>query len=276
MRNAILATFFLSLAAASPADHADSAPRGKLLVVGGGGTTDAIIERAFALCGGKGARMLVVPQAAEDAATSGRESAEFWREKGGQNVTVIDVAKPDEARAAIAAADFVWMPGGDQVRLMEELEKAGLVDAIRARYEHGALVGGTSAGAAVISNAMILGGEDKADRSSVRAGGTQIGRGLGLLTNAIVDQHFMKRQRFNRLLACTLEHPALVGVGIDERTAIVVTEGHLCEVVGESAVTVIDARSAKRSVPKDGERFSASGVVLDVRLTGERFDLERR
>jgi len=250
-------------------DAQSTTAKGRLLAVGGGGTTDAIVARALELAGGPKARMLIVPQAsgAEDA---GSKSAEFWREKGAQNVQVLDLADGAKAKAAIAEADFVWMPGGDQNRLMSALREAGVIDAIRDRYRAGALVGGTSAGAAVLSRVMIVGG-DTADLTSVRAAGTETAEGLGLWGEALVDQHFLKRQRFNRLMSAVLDHPELVGLGVDERTGVVLHPDGGCEVVGEGCVLVLDARTAARKSVAKGEGHSASGLALAIHRDGDRF-----
>lgn len=246
------------------------APKGKLVVVGGGGTTPEIMERAMTLAGGKSARLLIVAQASSNP-QSGEESKVFWMEKGATNVAVLDLADETVALRAVEQAAFIWMPGGDQSRLFEELAKTKIPAAIRKRYEEGAVVGGTSAGAAVMSQSMLIGG-DKADLKSVRAGGSETAPGLGLWPEVIVDQHFVKRQRFTRLLACVLDHPELVGVGIDEKTAVIVS-GSQCEVVGESSVLVIDARSAKKAAAKAGELASATDMKLHVFKSGDKFDL---
>jgi cyanophycinase len=259
----------------TPPAQDSGAPRGVLLAVGGGGTSDALVARALELAGGPEARMLIVPQASSEPAASGVRSTEFWKEKGAKDVRVLDLGDPAAARAEIEAARFIWMPGGDQKRLMAALSEAGLVEAVRARYRAGALVGGTSAGAAVLSGAMILGG-DEADLTAVRLGGTKIGAGLGLWDGAVVDQHFLKRQRFNRLLAAVLDQPGLVGVGIDERTGVVLHADGACEVVGDGAVLVLDARAAERRTPDENGLHSASGVTLSLHRHGERFTLAER
>ena len=133
---------------------------------------------------------------------------------------------------------------------MKAIDGTGLAEVIRARYQAGAIVGGTSAGAAVISEAMITG---DADLQSLTAQKTVIAKGLGLWPEVIVDQHFLKRQRDNRLISAVIDHPSLVGVGIDESTAVVVHGGSF-DVIGESSVVVIDARDATV------EPSSASGL----------------
>jgi cyanophycinase len=97
--------------------------------------------------------------------------------------------------------------------------------------------------------------------------------GLGFWPQAIVDQHFVKRQRFTRLLACVLDHPDLVGVGIDEKTAVIV-DGGKCEVMGESTVLVLDARAAQKRASKAGETLSASGLQLNVLHQGDKFEIK--
>jgi cyanophycinase len=257
-----------------PPSPAEPAPKpGALVAVGGGGTTDLVVQRALELAGGPDARMLVVPNAS-GAPDAGAGSAEFWREKGARDVRVLDLSDAARARAEIAAAEFVWMPGGDQNRLMGALRDAGLLDAVRERWRAGAVVGGTSAGAAVLSATMIVGG-DSADLESVRSGGTALADGLGLWEGALVDQHFLKRQRFNRLLAAVLDRPDLVGIGIDERTAVVVHPDGACEVVGDGGVLVVDARPATKSPASKGETHSSSGLTLSVHRAGDRFSLAR-
>ena len=216
--------------------------------------------------------MLIVPQAAEDDKKSGEGSRKFWMDKGATHVgDARSDRRESRARAACAKADFIWMPGGDQVRLVEKLAKTGFPAAMRKRYQEGAVVGGTSAGAAVMSSVMVIGG-DKADLTSVRAGGTETTEGFGFWPQVIVDQHFVKRQRFTRLLACVLDHPDLVGVGIDEKTAVVVDGGH-CEVIGESTVLVLDARAEQKRATKSGDTLSASGLQLNVLHRGDKFEI---
>ena len=142
-------------------------------------------------------------------------------------------------------------------------------DAIRARYRDGALVGGTSAGAAVMSASMITG---EADLQSITAAKTELKPGLGLWPEVIVDQHFLKRQRNNRLISAVLDHPELVGVGVDETTAVFVT-GREFEVLGKNSVVVIDARKAAVDKTPAGGLATGRGLVMSVLKEGMKFDL---
>ena len=144
---------------------------------------------------------------------------------------------------------------------------------IRQRYASGTTVGGTSAGAAVMSAVMITG---DADLQSITAGKTKTAGGFGLLPGAIVDQHFQKRQRMNRLISAVLDHPRLVGIGVDEKTAIIVSEGRRFEVIGDSSVVVIDARRARANPAADGALAAGTGLNLHILKPGMSFDLAAR
>jgi cyanophycinase len=240
---------------------AQDAPKGRLVVVGGGEMPAGVRAKALELAGGKDARVLVIAQASErkDAAA---ESAAAWKAAGATSVESLDLADAKAAVAQVKRASLVWMGGGDQNRLMKALEKTGVPEAIRERHREGAVVGGTSAGAAVMSKVMIT-GEAELDR--IEAGATKTSEGLGLWEGVIVDQHFVKRSRMNRLISAVLDKPELVGVGIDEETAAVVGPGGF-EVMGKGSVVVVDARNAKRD-----DSGGATDVTLHVLKAGMKW-----
>lgn len=257
---------------APAATTAAGPPRGHLLVVGGNGTTDDILERAVATAGGAAGLIVIFPQASELPET-GRESAAMWTKAGMGRAVVASVADADGVSAAVKAveeASFIWFPGGDQVRLVKALESTPIPEAIRARYQAGALVGGTSAGAAVMSGRMITG---EADLKAITAGRTELKPGFGLWPEVIVDQHFLKRQRNNRLISAVLDHPALVGVGIDETTAVFVS-GASFEVLGQNSVVVIDARRARVDLAAAGALATGRGLLLSVLKAGMTYRLD--
>jgi cyanophycinase len=245
-------------------------PLGQLVIAGGGPTTPEITDKALSLAGGKKAHVLIIPQASARV-DAGQRSEQLWRKAGAEHVGVLDFKDRKAALAAIKQADLIWMPGGSQSRLMKILCEQGVVEAIRDRFRHGATVGGTSAGAAVMSMLMLT-GDAKVDR--VVADNTKMAEGLGLWPDVIVDQHYLSRGRFNRLLCAVLNHPQNVGIGIDESTAVVV-KGRFFEVVGKSNVIVIDARKAKKIQSKNGEPGAAANISLQVLKAGMKFDLDR-
>jgi len=255
------------LALAAPA-HAQPAPRGHLVVVGGGGVPDVILTRALELAGGPSAPIVIFPQASELADT-GDVAAEMWKKAGATNVRWMPLTDAAAARQAVESAAFIWFPGGDQAKLMKAFEGTGVPDVIARRYREGAVVGGTSAGAAVMSAIMLTG---DADLQSITVGATKTAPGLGLWPEVIVDQHHLKRQRQSRLISLVLEHPALIGIGIDERTAAIVS-GPRVEVVGESSVFVVDARRAKIEPRAPGALSAARDVTLHVLTAGMGMEL---
>jgi cyanophycinase len=204
----------------------------------------------------------VLPQASA-LADRGRRSAAPWEKAGAARVILVDPLD-ETSRRDIEQADVIWFPGGSQERLAKALREAGLVDVIRARCAAGAVVGGTSAGAAIMSSRMLTG---DADLRAVSPGTTELVAGLGLWPGVIVDQHFVRRQRNNRLLSAVLDHPDTVGFGIDEGTGVIVTRSGI-EVVGKGTVLVYDARKAVVEKVVSGAQHGAVGLRMHVLRAG--------
>ena len=242
---------------------------GPVIAVGGGGTPETVFERALELAGSNRA-VVVIPHASQTE-SRGEATADAWRKAGARRVTNLD-GKIDlaskRARALIESAGIVWFPGGSQVRLCAALEEAKLTRLIAERHLAGAVVGGTSAGAAAVSEVMISGAPEPA---AFHVGAMRPHKGLGLLPWAIVDQHFVERGRNSRLLTAVLDHPQRLGVGISERTAII-TNAKGFEVLGAGPVVVYDATAAEIGGGKLGEPRGARGVVIDVLQAGDRFE----
>lgn len=243
-------------------------PAGHLVVVGGGGTPESVVARALELAGGPSARVSVLPQASsrEDA---GVGTMEMFLEAGGVDVAVVRLDTLEGAVARLQSSDLIWMPGGSQGRFMEAVQATPVPEVMRERYLEGAVIGGTSAGAAVQSGRMITG---DADLEAIRAGATETVQGLDLWPEVIVDQHFLARQRTSRLFAAVLDRPELVGIGIDERTAVILSAGEF-EVMGEGAVMVIDAREAMVAPTEVGAPYAAREITVHLLLAGESFAL---
>jgi cyanophycinase len=254
-------------AVAFPARGA-AAAEGAIVAVGGGDTNDAIIARTLELAGGRSAVVVVLPQSSA-LPDAGDSSVDTWKKAGARDVRKVSFEDRDVARRAIESATLIWMPGGDQNRFMSAIAGTGLDDLIRARHAAGVTVGGTSAGAAVLSKVMLTG---DADLQSVDTGTTITAPGLGLWPGVIVDQHFLKRQREGRLISAVIDHPTLVGVGIDEGTAVVV-QGMQIEVVGKSAVIVIDPRGAKIAPSASSPVAAGTGLTFHVLRSGMTLDL---
>lgn len=169
----------------------------------------------------------------------------------------------------------VFFSGGDQLRITSQIGDTGIEAKVRALYERGGLVAGTSAGAAVMSDTMLVKGTS---RETHRIGDLHMGAGLGLIHDVIVDQHFAERGRFGRLLGAVAHNPRLLGLGIDENTAAVV-EGRNLKVIGAGAVYIVDGSKCSYSNVTDAETevtLAMHDIVVHVLAAGNGFDLHNR
>jgi cyanophycinase len=261
-----------------------SPPKGTLMIVGGGGRGEDVMRRFVDLAGGRGKAVIaVVPMASGDAPGTGKEMAAELDSLGARSYVVL-VKRPDADKPSVArsldSATGVWFTGGDQDLLTAAIGGTATQRAIQARYRAGAVVGGTSAGAAVMSDSMITGNQTPPgdttgyygdDFPAISRHRIQITPGLGFLSNAIVDQHFIKRERHNRLISAVLEHPSLIGVGIDENTALEVRPDGTWRVLGESAVVIYDARKAKVT-PDSRPVLGVTEMRMHIVPTGGAYD----
>jgi cyanophycinase len=265
--------------------HAQSAPkRGYLFIVGGGPQPPELVQRFVDLAGGKKAKIVVFAMASSDGKESGEEKADDLRKLGADAHAYFigpEEANSDSMVKNMEGVTGVWFGGGDQVLLTKALLGTRVEKAIHARYAAGAVVGGTSAGAAVMSNPMLTGEErhvggvrPPSDTTShymtIARDNVELVPGFGMIDGALVDQHFLRRRRHNRLISAVLETSPHLGVGIDESTALIVhPDGHW-SVLGESAASVYDARRAaitKVGAPVLGE----SGLILSVLPAGSSY-----
>lgn len=254
----------LCLSAMPNKSNAPTQSPGALVIVGGGGTPDDVLVEALALTGKESPRVLILPQASS-LETRGQASMTMWREQGVEHVQILEPLDRPDALELLEACDLLWIPGGSQRNLMRELAGHNLVTPIARLHSKGKVVAGTSAGAAVMGEVMISG---KPDPGVLVAGAMTRYRGLGLWPSAIVDQHFIKRDRMGRLLTAVLSKPRSLGVGIDERTAVVV-QGDDLRVIGEGQVVIYDTRKARIKPAKEGELQAARNLSLHVLESGE-------
>ncbi len=267
-------------AAQAPRDADGRTPAGTLFIVGGGTQPIPLVQEFVRRAGGDTARIVVFAMASTVGEKGGEESAARFRTMGAQarNVWITrEQANTDSVARLLDGATAVWFGGGDQNRLTAVLRGTRTERAIRTRFERGAVIGGTSAGAAVLSTPMITGDELGPRRDSTEAwtrvarGSVAVDSGFGYLTTAIVDQHFLRRKRHNRLLSLVLAQPPHLGVGIDEGTALIVEPSGLWRVEGASSVLIVDAREAQRTT--DGAAvLGASGAKMHLLPAGSTYD----
>lgn len=256
---------------------------GKLMIIGGAEDKQGeckILKHFIQEAGGRESRITVLTAATEYPLQVGNEYQALFQELGAQEVQVLDVSDRVSANAQGIGKQFerstgVFFTGGDQLRITGLLGGTALGRMLQKLYEQGVIIAGTSAGASVMSDTMIVGGE----AGTAKKDSLTMAPGLGLLRSVVVDQHFAQRGRIGRLLSAISQNPYVLGVGIDEDTAIIVKSDASFSVVGANTVTVIDAApSATTNVSETtpGQSLVLSPVLMHVLPEGYGFDLKRR
>ncbi len=256
---------------------------GHVIIIGGAEDKvrdRVILSRFSTLAGGRDATVAVISTASSMGLEAGERYKQVLGELGVSRVKTIHAvtraqANDEAAALAIRDATGIFMTGGNQLRLSSTIGGTRLADAVLDQFRKGAVVAGTSAGASAMSSHMIAFGASGATPKHRMA---QIAAGLGVLPGVIVDQHFQQRNRLGRLLSLIAQNPSLLGLGVDEDTAGVVSPDHVMEVIGRGSITVVDgAESETDAWEVHGHRpLMISGVVLHSLPAGYRFDLRRR
>jgi len=278
----LFSALLLAVAGCRPAaeraeeDH----PEGSLFIIGGGSRPAEMVERMIDEAGiWDEGYVAILPMSSSVPDSAIIWASEQFLEQGITNIAGFNFLPGTEPPAewvdSVRHAPLIYISGGDQSRFMDIVHGGPVMEAIHEAYANGAVVAGTSAGAAVMSEKMITGDElrhpeYRATFPVIEAENLDLAEGLGLLTTAIIDQHFVWRSRHNRLLTSVLEYPELPGIGIDESTAILV-KGNEAEVVGVSQVLVF--RNPEASRTQYEHKMGGRNLQLDIFLPGERFKI---
>ena len=265
-----------------PASPKETRTRGYIIPIGGAeakGRKSGILSRFAKLCGGKDARIMVIPTASLLNET-GPQYEKVFRSMGAKSMCVPIENREDcfdgETIRILEGATGIFITGGNQLRLSTILGGTPVARRIRKLNAEGIHVAGTSAGAAIVSEHMIAGGRSGA---SPRESGVELAPGLGLTNRVIVDQHFNQRQRMGRLLAALSFNPFACGLGIDENTAGFIGPDGWMEVVGRGTITVVDPadlRHSSMSYVRKAAPVTLIGMTLHLLAEGARFNLETR
>lgn len=274
---ACLFGFFLFLPGIAVAQKA-----GTLFIIGGGSRPEPMRRELIRLGGlDQGHYTVILPMSSAEPDSSIFYATEQFTMLGvpAEKIVGFQLSKsycPQGLLDSIAGAGLIYITGGDQSRFMAAIEGSPIRAAIWKAYHNGAVIAGTSAGAAVMSEVMITGNqlrypEQEGAFRQIETSNVELSTGLGFLTDAIIDQHFVYRMRLNRLIAVVLEHPDKLGIGIDEATAIVVN-GRSARVVGDSQVVLVRQKS-KKPAHRAGLLLGSSGMNVQVLLPGDTFRL---
>jgi cyanophycinase len=266
-----------------PSNESNYAARGYIIPIGGAEEkfhNPEILDRFVDICGGKKARIGIIPTASELEDT-GRNYEKLFRKLGIRHARVLQILTREDCDNQefidyIEKADGLFMTGGNQLRLSTTLGGTRVAQIIRRRNANGLHVAGTSAGAAFMPEHMIAGG---LEGSTPTPDMVTMAPGLGLTNSFIIDQHFRQRDRLGRLLTALAYNPFAVGIGLDEDTAAFIRPGDELEVVGSGGITIIDPTNLSHSSmdrASRGEPVSLIGVKLHILISGGRFAIDSR
>lgn len=257
----------------------------RLLVIGGAEDPDeedmAILPHLVEMAGGKNARVIICSSPSENPEEKVDTYGALFEKLGVAEVipaaiTDRNQAEDPELVEAVQRATAVFFTGGDQLRLTALMAGTTFCENIRSRlYGDGLVVAGTSAGAAAMSSVMIIGGTNE---GTVRRQDVSLAPGLGYWRDTVVDTHFNQRGRVSRLLTIFAHNPQVLGIGIDENTAIDLVPGDRFTVVGEGVVMVFNGRVTHTNAPdaSDDETLAITDSVIHTLPQGYGFNLRTK
>jgi len=266
-----------------PSKVPDGETRGWIIPIGGAENKENdrhILERFVRVSGGREADIVVIPTASRMNETGPRYE-KLFADIGAERVTVMDFdtrrdcQEPGRLRR-LEEASGIFFTGGNQLRLSTLLGGTPVAKLIRVRNARGVTVGGTSAGASILSEHMIAFGDEG---SSVISGSVRLAPGLGLTNRFIIDQHFRQRDRLGRLLTALAYNPFAVGIGLDEDTAAFIGPDETVEVEGSGGVTIVDGADVSYSsmdAVSEGQPVCMLGLKLHILVAGATFNLHTR
>lgn len=257
---------------------------GNLIIIGGAEDKQGKKEILKRVCDSidKSKGMLLVATIATEYP---KEAAAKYKKVFGElkvnNIKILDISERREAfeegnADLIREADLIFFTGGDQLRITSLIGGTPVYDALKESCENGTFIVGTSAGASVMSDTMIVQGEDE---NSPRKCTLKMSPGLGLIKDVIIDQHFAQRGRIGRLLTGIAQNPEVLGIGIDENTGIIVNKSGIIEVIGEGAVYFIDGSGITYTNVSElyaDEILSMHNVKLHILTDGNKFNLAKK
>lgn len=266
-----------------PSPSIDGQHRGYVIPIGGAEEkidNPEILTRFVELAGGKDAKICIIPTASRLEDTGSRYETLF-KELGAGEAFSLSISERSDAQDEshlpdIEKATGIFMTGGNQLRLSTILGGTPIATAIRQANAKGVHVAGTSAGAAIISQHMIAGGNVGIVPTE---DGVSLAPGMGLINTVVVDQHFNERNRLARLLSAVSYNPFLIGIGLDEDTAAFIDQDNTFTVVGSGAVTVIDPSNIEYSSMAEARRGDALTLLnlkVHILASGARYEISNR
>lgn len=256
---------------------------GQLIIIGGAEDKegDCTILREFVRrAGGREAKIVIMTVATSSPGEVGAEYRVIFEKFGVDTVEIVDTetredaSKPEDIEI-IDRATGVFFTGGEQARITELLKDTEIHELLLEKYRRGLIIAGTSAGAAMMSDIMIVEGDSQTNPT---IDSVILESGMGFLTNVAIDQHFSQRGRIGRFVSALIQQSVPLGFGIDENTAVVI-DGDEAEIIGEGAVTILDISNVSHTNLKESlhdEALAICGAKLHILPHGYRFSLKQR
>lgn len=256
----------------------------KLIIIGGGEDKRAdkkILKEVVHLSGQENAHIALVTTATNYPLEVGEEYKRIFYELGASKLETINIVSRKEANRkqiirSLDRVSCIFFVGGDQLRISSILGGTEFHNCIKACLEDGVIIAGTSAGASMMSEVMVVEGEEE---DAPRKCTLKMAPGMGLLEGVIIDQHFNQRGRIGRLLGAVAQNPQTIGVGVDEDTAILVNESRIMEIIGSGVATIVDGKEINYtniSEQYPDEALALTNVKIDILPAGYKYDLLNR
>jgi len=261
-----------------------SVPLGHLVAIGGAEDKTSeleILKRVYSLAPADNSKVAVIATASGIPHEVFPMYEEAFGRLGAAQVHHLDIRTREDAQKpdlvkTIGECGIVFFTGGDQLRLTNTLGGSPVLRAIRERYAEGAVVSGTSAGAAAMSATMIY---DGSAADALRKGAVKMSSGLAFVEGIVIDSHFLERGRFTRLMEVGATNPEYIGVGIGEDAGVIVHDGQILEAIGPGHVVVVDSlnlQSSNVAEISDGEPVAVENVIMHALISGCGYDIANR
>lgn len=260
-------------------------PQGLLVAIGGREDKEddlEILSTLVSLVGVEVPKIEIITTATNFPEETGQEYITAFSQGGESSVGILNIdsreaAGDPEFLERIEAADIIFFTGGDQLRITSILAGSPIIDEIKRRYlEERCIIAGTSAGAAAMSRTMIYGGNSS---EALQKGAVNLGDGIGLIDNVIIDTHFVERGRFSRLMQVLSINPVNLGIGLGEDAGIIIEKGHIIKAIGNGLVVIFDGQDLKYSNVADikyDEAIAMENLIVHTIVDGHGYDLRAR
>ncbi|MFW5790717.1 MAG: cyanophycinase [Bacillota bacterium] len=260
-------------------------PQGLLVAIGGREDKEddlEILSTLVSLVEAEVSKIEIITTATNFPEETGQEYIAAFSREGESSVGILNVDSRESAGdpkflERIKVADIIFFTGGDQLRITSILAGSPIIDEIKRRYlEERCIIAGTSAGAAAMSRTMIYGGDSS---EALQKGAVNLGDGIGLIDNVVIDTHFVERGRFSRLMQVLSINPVNLGIGLGEDAGIIIEKGHIIKAIGTGLVVIFDGQNLKYSNVADiryDEAIAMENLIVHTIVNGHGYDLRAR